>query len=101
VAICHAASLAMEADRCVECSNSAKVGVPIMLAQRVLALFGMTISNWHASQGVDPVESSMRSLERRRRMKPVIVAIAIVMSMVLAFVLAQYYASTLPYPYGI
>lgn len=42
----------------------------------------------------------MRTVERRRRLKPVLVAIALVLSMVLAFVLAQYYASTLPYPYG-
>ena len=60
----------------------------------------MTISNWQQSDATEPVETSIRSVERRRRLKPVAVALALVASMVVAVTLAMYYASTLPYPYG-
>ena len=57
----------------------------------------MTQTHW---QDTDPVEVSIRSVERRRRSKPIVVAIVLAASMVIAFLLAQYYAGTMPLPYG-
>ena len=49
----------------------------------------------------DSPEASIRIIERRRRLKPIVAAIVVVASAAVALLVAHFWSRSLPYPYGI
>ncbi len=47
-----------------------------------------------------PVETEFNAMERRRRLKPILVAIVLVASFALALLIAHFWAASAPYPYS-
>lgn len=59
-------------------------------------------TNWnYDDSAAPPVEQTVSSIERRRRLKPIVAAIVLVASFALALLIAHFWAGSAPYPYAL